>query len=215
VDRRIRDAETNIETIFKFNTGQHNGAPDYYSWFKKNIMPLESVPDTVFPSEIVMKKKLKKFDDYVNRGQTEVILEKWKKRQEFIEKFKRDNKPTTMKNNGITMAVQPLVGFGDIVDAMTNGQASDDYGVWGHGRSYFDQTKKNIEMEGNRKLHETGANMFEAKYNIDQTAWNYMKIHIPHLVKAFDNLMAKYDGKMEFWNRKKEVVKQTYAKGVY
>lgn len=185
---------------------------DYQSWFKRNIEPLDYVPDTVLPSVEVMKKRIKKFDDYVKGGQTEAILEKWKKRQEFIEKFQRDNKATTMKNNGITMAVQPLVGFGDIMDAMTNGQASDDYGVWGHGRSYFDQTKKNIEMEGNRKLHETGANMFEAKYNIDQTAWNYMKIHIPHLVKAFDNMLAKYDGKMELWNRDGEVVKQTHLR---
>ena len=54
--------------------------------------------------------------------------------------------------------------------------------------------------------------MFEAKYNIDQTAWNYMKIHIPNLVKAFDNMLAKYDGKMELWNRDGEVVKQTHLR---
>ena len=42
--------------------------------------------------------------------------------------------------------------------------------------------------------------------------WNYMKIHIPNLVKAFDNMLAKYDGKMELWNRDGEVVKQTHLR---
>jgi len=202
-----RGAELRIARILNY------AGKDYYSWFKKNIAPLDYVPDTVLPSVEVMKKKIKKFDAYQKKGLP--ILEKWKKREVLIKKYVQERKTDNKEINGINYTLNNLDGFYDIIDAMTNGQARDQYYLFGHGRSYYNQTKRELHWHGNLKLHETGANMFEAKYNIDQTAWNYMKIHIPNLVKAFDNMLAKYDGKMEFWNRKHEVVKQTYAKGVY
>ena len=105
-----------------------------------------------------------------------------------------------------------LDGYYDIIDAMTKGYSSEEYQLFGHGYDYYQQEREDIEFLGDYILHETGANMFEAKYNKDQTAWNYMKENLPNLVQAFDNMMAKYDGQTKFINNEAEIVQNTHAR---
>jgi hypothetical protein len=108
-----------------------------------------------------------------------------------------------------------LDGYYDIIDAMTRGEASDVYHLYGHGESYYAQGPTEINDFGNYVLHETAANMFEAKYNKDQIAWNYMKENLPNLVQTFDSMMAKYDGQTKFINDEAMIVQRTHARSQY
>ena len=94
-----------------------------------------------------------------------------------------------------------LEGYYDILDAMTLGDLQTNYNVGsGHGTYYYEH---NAAVDGrfgrNRPYHEAAANLFEAKYNKDQFAWNRIKKDMPSLAKAFDKLMAEYDGQTKMF----------------
>ena len=94
-----------------------------------------------------------------------------------------------------------LEGYYDILDAMTLGELHTNYNVGsGHGTYYYEH---NAAVDGrfgkNRPYHEAAANLFEAKYNKDQFAWNKIKKDMPSLAKAFDKLMAEYDGQTKMF----------------
>ena len=94
-----------------------------------------------------------------------------------------------------------LEGYYDILDAMTLGELHTNYNVGsGHGTYYYEH---NAAVDGrfgrNRPYHEAAANLFEAKYNKDQFAWNRIKKDMPSLAKAFDKLMAEYDGQTKMF----------------
>ena len=94
-----------------------------------------------------------------------------------------------------------LEGYYDILDAMTLGKLHTNYNVGsGHGTYYYEH---NAAVDGrfgkNRPYHEAAANLFEAKYNKDQFAWNKIKKDMPSLAKAFDKLMAEYDGQTKMF----------------
>ena len=94
-----------------------------------------------------------------------------------------------------------MEGLNDILDAMTLGELHTNYNVGsGHGTYYYEH---NAAVDGrlgrNRPYHEAAANLFEAKYNKDQFAWNRIKKDMPSLAKAFDKLMAEYDGQTKMF----------------
>jgi hypothetical protein len=94
-----------------------------------------------------------------------------------------------------------LEGYYDIMDAMTLGELHTNYNLSsGHGIEYYENNTQNGGRFGkNRPYHETAANLFEAKYNKDQFAWNRIKKDMPSLAKAFDKLMAEYDGQTKMF----------------
>jgi len=83
-----------------------------------------------------------------------------------------------------------LEGYYDIIDAMTEGIAFDEYHMFGHGVDYYSEEG----AFGNSRLTETAANLFEAKFNKDQYAWNRIKKDMPNLAKAFDNMINEFKG---------------------
>jgi len=90
-----------------------------------------------------------------------------------------------------------LEGYYDIIDAMSGGVARDDYNVFGHGREAFG-FKKNSREEGDLRLMETAANLFEAKFNKDQHAWNKIKKEMPNLASAFESMIDDFKGQTDF-----------------
>ena len=102
---------------------------------------------------------------------------------------------------------------------MTMGVLHTDYNVGsGHGIWYYEHNSEADKRFGkNRPYHETAANLFEAKYNKDQYAWNRIKKDMPSLAKSFDKLMADYDGQTRMFLREdlygnETIVENTHAR---
>ena len=94
-----------------------------------------------------------------------------------------------------------LEGYYDIMDAMTLGSLYTNYNVSsGHGIAYYEHNANADKRFGkNRTYHEAAANLFEAKFNKDQYAWNKIKKDMPNLAKAFDNLIDEYKGQTKMF----------------
>ena len=94
-----------------------------------------------------------------------------------------------------------LEGYYDIMDAMTLGSLYTNYDVSsGHGVDYYEFNANTDKRFGkNRPYHEAAANLFEAKFNKDQYAWNRIKKDMPNLAKAFDNLINEYKGQTKMY----------------
>jgi hypothetical protein len=113
-----------------------------------------------------------------------------------------------------------LEGYYDIIDAMLLGELHTNYNVSsGHGILYYkDNAQADKRFGKNRPYHEAAANLFEAKYNKDQFAWNRIKKDMPSLAKAFDKLMAEYDGQTKMFIDEDlygndTIVEKTHARG--
>jgi hypothetical protein len=84
---------------------------------------------------------------------------------------------------------------------MTLGSLNTNYNVSsGHGIVYYEHNANADKRFGkNRPYHEAAANLFEAKFNKDQYAWNRIKKDMPNLAKAFDNLINEYKGQTKMY----------------
>lgn len=71
----------------------------------------------------------------------------------------------------------------DIIDALTRGNFSKKYGMWGHGTSYFNK-QGYIQME-------IFANLFAIKHN--EKAYNLAKKYIPNTVKEFEKRLKELE----------------------
>jgi hypothetical protein len=94
-----------------------------------------------------------------------------------------------------------LEGYYDIMDAMTLGSLHTNYNVSsGHSSAYYEYNANVDKRFGrNRPYHEAAANLFEAKFNKDQYAWNRIKKDMPNLAKFFDNLINEYKGQTKMF----------------
>ena len=89
-------------------------------------------------------------------------------------------------------------GILDIADAMTGGAwASRKFGG-GHGIKYY--KLKDADINGNPRLHETFANLFESWSSKDKRSWKRMKKYFPELTKEFDKMMSIYGDTTTIFN---------------
>ena len=119
-----------------------------------------------------------------------------KTRKEFIDSVVEDLVSPVQKLNeqGLDLDINEVLdeagGVMDIVDALTGGAWSlRGYGG-GHSTKYY--SLKKVATDGNPRLHETFANLFESWSSKDRKSWQRMKKYFPELTKEFDKMMDVY-----------------------